>query len=136
MVRVCNSQLKGRWFKSIKIQEISIGLLNSTKFQKKIGFSSNTVNLSPIRPSILTKWKKTFTNVQITGKKFYKRANHGQRIEIKKLSTTGRSRAFHRGQRFLKKLLTTGRSQNREETSIATRGRERSDGGILAGNQT
>jgi hypothetical protein len=43
------------------------------------------------RTSLLTKNEK---------KNFYKRADRGQKLKSKKLQTTGRSRAFHRGQRF------------------------------------
>jgi hypothetical protein len=44
------------------------------------------------RPSLSTKNEKLF----------YKRADRGQKLKSKKLQTTGRSRAFHRGQRFKK----------------------------------
>ena len=62
---------------------------NKFKKIRKIEFLQFT---SKKRPSLLTKNEKLF----------YKRADRGQKLKSKKLQTTGRSRAFHRGQRFKK----------------------------------
>ena len=58
-----------------------------------------------------------FTNGQIAGKNSNKRADYrGQKLKSKKLQTTGRSRAFHRGQRF-KKSTNNGQTTNNGQST-------------------
>ena len=95
--------------------------------------------------------KNYFTNGQIAGKNSNKRADYrGQKLKSKKLQTTGRSRA-----KIKKKPANNGQTTNNGQNTKQggdlhrdssprewgtpkghSRGRERSDGGILTGNQT